>query len=115
MGGVAVIVFCAHTVALAKVDELSQQLQEMNMKFDELHNKMKSKDEKILTLEKSISTVKERCAAKLKVCSIRVVLYCIREDFYGQPSDCLSISIGYGTSAIVLPQQKSFLQSQKLS
>ena len=60
--------FCAHTVAQAKVDELSQQLQEMNMKFDELQNKMRSKDETILTLQKSIGTVKERCAAKLKVC-----------------------------------------------
>ena len=62
------MMFYTHTVAQAKVDELSQQLQEMNMKFDELQNTMKSKDEKISTLEKSISTVKERCAAKLKVC-----------------------------------------------
>ena len=61
------MMFCAHTVAQAKVDELSQQLQDMNMKFDELQNKMKSKDDKIVTLEKSISTVKEKCAAKLKV------------------------------------------------
>ena len=63
-----------HTVAQAKVEELSQQLQEMNMRIDELQNEMKSKDEKISRLENSISSVKERCAAKLKVC-VDVVLY----------------------------------------
>ena len=69
--------FSAHTVAQAKVEELSQQLQEMNMKVDELQNKMKSKDEKISTLENSISSVKERCAAKLKVCCVCRVPYMI--------------------------------------
>ena len=58
----------AFTVALGKVEEISQQLQEMNMKVDELQNEMKQKDEKISTQEKSISTVRERCVANLKVC-----------------------------------------------
>ena len=57
------------TVAQAKVEELSQKLQEMKMKVDELQNQIKCKDEKISTLESSISSVKERCAAKLKVSS----------------------------------------------
>ena len=66
----------SHTVAQAKVEELSQQLQEMNMRIDELQNKMKSKDEKVFTLENSISSVKERCAAKLKVCVLMLFCKC---------------------------------------
>ena len=46
-------VFYTHIIAWAKVEELSQQLQEMNMKVDELQNKMKSKNQKISRLDNS--------------------------------------------------------------